>query len=78
LIGANEARMLIHDRVVVSTTRISDSPSTPTLYWMPKTGIQSWLSMSWKARPDVGSNPISRRSEIAHARRLAASPSRRA
>jgi hypothetical protein len=30
LIGENEARMLIHDRVVVRTTRISDRPSTPT------------------------------------------------
>ena len=43
-IGVKLARMQIHDRVVVSTTRAADSPSTPSLYWMPKIGIQSIAS----------------------------------
>ena len=43
-IGPKEARMLIQVRVVVSTTSTADSPSTPTLYWIPKTGIQSTVS----------------------------------
>ena len=43
-IGPNEARMLIQVRVVVSTTSTADRPSTPTLYWIPKTGIQSTVS----------------------------------
>ena len=40
-IGFQLARMEIQVSVVVSTTRAADSPSTPSLYWMPKTGIQS-------------------------------------
>jgi hypothetical protein len=43
-IGLNEARMLIQVRVVVRTTRISDRPSRPTLYWIPNSGIQSSCS----------------------------------
>ena len=39
-IGAKLARMLIQLRVVVRTTSASDRPSTPSLYWMPKIGIQ--------------------------------------
>ncbi len=50
LIGLNEARMQIHERVVVRTTRMSDSPSTPTLYWIPKSGIHSSASVYWNAR----------------------------
>ena len=46
------ARMQIHVSVVVSTTKAADSPSTPSLYWMPKMGIQSTVSMNWNwARP---------------------------
>ena len=40
-IGLNEARMAIQVRVVVRTTSATDSPSAPTLYWMPKIGIQT-------------------------------------
>ena len=40
-IGLKLARMQIHVRVVVNTTRAADMPSTPSLYWMPKRGIQS-------------------------------------
>ena len=47
-IGAKLARMLIQVRVVVRTTSASDSPSTPSLYWMPKSGIQSNSSTNWK------------------------------
>ena len=41
--------MEIHVRVVVRTTIATASPSTPSLYWMPKTGIQSTVSTNWKA-----------------------------
>jgi len=41
LIGEKLARMEIQDSVVVSTTSATDSPSAPTLYWIPKSGIQS-------------------------------------
>ena len=80
LMGENEARMLIQVRVVVRTTRTSDSPSTPTLYWMPKTGIQLIASTSWNGRAAGawGSKPITRRSEITHVARLAARASERA
>ena len=40
-IGSKLARMLIQVSVVVRTTRATDRPSTPSLYWMPKTGIQT-------------------------------------
>ena len=40
-IGFQLARIEIQVSVVVSTTSAADSPSTPSLYWMPKTGIQS-------------------------------------
>ena len=40
-IGLNEDRIAIHVSVVVRTTSATDSPSAPTLYWMPKTGIQA-------------------------------------
>ena len=79
LIGENEARMLIQLRVVVSTTRISDRPSTPTLYWIPNNGIQSTCSTSWKpVRAVCGSKAIRRSSENPHATRLAPRASRRA
>ena len=72
LIGLNEARMLIQLRVVVRTTRISDSPSMPTLYWIPKTGIQSTASLNWNGRGEFGSKPITSSSEMIQAARLAA------
>ncbi len=37
-IGLKLARIEIHDRVVVRTTSATDSPSAPSLYWMPKIG----------------------------------------
>ena len=52
-IGFQLARMAIHDRVVVSTTMATASPSAPSLYWMPKTGIQSTVSTYWKAASPV-------------------------
>ncbi len=48
LIGPKLARMLIQDSVVVSTTSTTDSPSAPSLYWMPKAGIQSACSTNSK------------------------------
>jgi hypothetical protein len=47
LIGPKLARMLIHVSVVVRTTIRRLRPSTPTLYWMPKLGIQSNASLYW-------------------------------
>ena len=38
-IGLKLASSAIHVRSVVSTTSAIDSPSAPTLYWMPNTGI---------------------------------------
>ena len=60
-IGAKLARMLIQLRVVVRTTSASDSPSTPSLYWMPNSGIQlsvstSWNSSGWPSSP-TGAGP---------------------
>ena len=40
-IGLKQARIAIHDSVVVRTTSATASPSAPSLYWMPKIGIQS-------------------------------------
>ena len=40
--------MAIQVRVVVRTTSAIDRPSAPTLYWMPKTGIQAYVSTNWK------------------------------
>ncbi len=48
VIGPKLARTLIQESVVVRTTRTSDRPSTPSLYWMPNTGIQSYCSTCWK------------------------------
>ena len=49
-IGPKLARMLIQVSVVVRTTSATDSPSTPSLYWMPKNGIQSIASLELEAR----------------------------
>ena len=49
-IGAKLARMLIQLRVVVRTTSATDSPSAPSLYWMPKNGIQSAVTSNSKPR----------------------------
>ena len=59
-IGAKLARMLIQVRVVVSTTRASDRPSTPSLYWMPKSGIQISSSTNWKPARRRASKPAAR------------------
>ena len=50
-IGLKLARIEIHDSVVVRTTSATDSPSAPSLYWMPKIGIQSTVSTNWKPGP---------------------------
>ena len=50
-IGVQLARIEIHDSVVVSTTRAADRPSMPSLYWMPKIGIQSAVSTYWNWAP---------------------------
>ena len=50
-IGLKLARMEIHVRVVVRTTSATDSPSAPSLYWMPKIGIQSTRLDELEARP---------------------------
>ena len=80
LIGLNEARIEIHDRVVVRTTRTSDRPSTPSLNWMPNSGIQSASTTYWKRplRLGVPEKPTTRRSEKTHVRRAAPSASGRA
>ena len=57
LIGPKLARMEIQVRVVVRTTIATDSPSTPSLYWMPKRGIQSSCSTYWKVMPAPVSRP---------------------
>ena len=51
LIGEKLARMEIQVSVVVRTTIATERPSTPTLYWMPKSGIQSSVSTNWKLMP---------------------------
>ena len=51
-IGRKLASREIHVRVVVRTTSATDRPSAPSLYWMPKSGIQGSVSTNWKpARP---------------------------
>ena len=50
-IGLKLARMLIQLSVVVRTTRSRDSPSTPSLYWIPKSGIHDSCSVNWKRPP---------------------------
>ena len=76
-IGAKLARMLIQVSVVVRTTRASESPSTPSLYWMPKAGIQSAVSTSWKpARAAVEARR--RESDTTHVASAVASASSRA
>ena len=47
-IGFQLARIEIHDSVVVRTTSSTARPSAPSLYWMPKIGIQSTVSTYWK------------------------------
>jgi hypothetical protein len=80
LIGRNEARIEIHDRVVVRMTRISDRPSTPILYWMPKNGIQSAAMTNWNNPPRCGppAKPITSRSDATHVASAAVSASARA
>ena len=47
-IGLKLARMAIDVSVVVRTTSATDSPSAPSLYWMPKAGIHEAVSTNWK------------------------------
>ena len=66
-IGVKLARMLIQVRVVVRTTSGSDSPSTPSLYWMPKIGIQLELLDELEDAAAIGvEKPATRRSETTH------------
>src|SRR5262245_5591714 len=64
--GPNEARIEIQDSVVVSTTRISDRPSTPSLNWIPNAGIQGAATTNWKSWPRSpdGMNPVNSSSEM--------------
>ena len=48
LMGRKLARMLIQVRSVVRTTRTRLMPSMPTVYSMPKAGIQGTLSTNVK------------------------------
>ena len=51
-IGVQLARIEIQVRVVVRTTSAADSPSIPSLNWIPKIGIQSaWTEYSKPGRP---------------------------
>ena len=66
-IGAKLARMLIQLSVVVSTTSAIESPSAPSLYWMPKNGIQSTVVSN--SKPSLpGRYATSRTSETTQAR----------
>ena len=56
-IGPKLARIEIHVSVVVRATIATERPSTPSLYWMPKSGIQSSCSTYWKAIPAPVSRP---------------------
>ena len=47
-IGLKLARIAIQLRVVVRTTRATDSPSAPSLYWIPKMGIHWYVSTNSK------------------------------
>ena len=79
LIGVKLARMLIHESVVVSTTSTSERPSTPTLYWIPKAGIQSACSMNSKPPPARPGRKPTRSSRLnTQARPAAARATRRA
>jgi hypothetical protein len=40
-------------RTVVRITRATDRPSTPTLYWMPKSGIHGAVSTYSNSAPGV-------------------------
>jgi hypothetical protein len=80
LIGLNEARIEIHDRVVVRTTSTSDRPSIPSLNWMPNSGIQSASTTYWNSplRSGVPEKPTTRSSEKTQVRRAAPSARGRA
>ncbi len=61
-IGLKLASRQIHVSVVVRTTSAADSPSTPSLYWMPNSGIQSTTSTYWNPA-SAGTNRASRTSD---------------
>ena len=48
--GLKLASRLIHVSVVVSTTSSREMPSMPTLYWMPKNGIQATFLVELEVR----------------------------
>ena len=56
LMGRKLARMLIQVSVVVSTTSTRLMPSMPTVYSMPKAGIQG--TFSTKVKPDAGGGGV--------------------
>src|SRR5579885_3616757 len=63
--------MLIQVRVVVRTRRTRESPSTPTLYWIPKAEIQGTASTYWNpGRP--GRKPTNRMRERTQVARVVA------
>src|SRR4029079_18082564 len=70
-IGLKLARIEIHVRVVVRTTRARDSPSTPSLYSIPNSGIQLASSLNWKPEKPAW-KPAARTSETAQVRRAVA------
>ena len=78
LIGEKLARMLIQVSVVVRTTSATDSPSTPSLYWMPKSGIQSTLldELEEAAASPAGQKPTTRQERGDPGRRSAAAERR--
>ena len=65
-IGAKLAQDADPRSVVVRTTRASDSPSTPSLYWMPKTRDPVDVSTNWKPRRPRQVKPTSSSSETTH------------
>ena len=80
LIGANEDRIAIHDSVVVRTTRISESPSTPSLNWIPNAGIHGAATTNWKSWPrsPPEMNPVRSSSDRIHVASAVASARPRA
>ncbi len=64
--GTHDARMQIQVSVVVRTTSAADRPSTPSLYWMPNSGIQSYVSVKLNPAPPSGTKRASITSEATH------------
>ena len=78
-IGLKLARMLIHVSVVVSTTSATDMPSTPSLYWMPKTRDPvGTVSTNWKPVDASASKPTRSSSETTQVASAVPAPAGRA